>query len=57
MSSIEAIFREAMTSLRGGPPVPGPFFVFDIATSSLLHREGKYVFFREVVFFFQRAKY
>lgn len=37
---MEAILSEASTSLRDrGPPVPGPFFAFDIATSSFLHRE------------------
>lgn len=37
---MEAILSEASTSLRGRcPPVPGPFFAFDIATSSFLHRE------------------
>ena len=37
---MEAILSEASTSLRDrGPPVPGPFFAFDIGTSAFLHRE------------------
>lgn len=40
---MDAILSEASTSLRGFPPVPGPFLTFDMILLVFLHQEAEFL--------------